>query len=106
LVKSSKGYRAGTRSILSRRARDRGKLGLSKLLYPYNPGSRVCITINPSIHKGMPHRRFHGKIGFVKAKRGRSYVVEVLMGGWRKTVIARPEHLSPYGGESNAEKDN
>jgi large subunit ribosomal protein L21e len=41
----------------------------------------------------MPHRRYHGKIGIVKERRGRSYVVEVAMGRQKRTVIARPEHL-------------
>jgi large subunit ribosomal protein L21e len=49
--------------------------------------------VEPSIHKGMPHRRFQGRVGVVKERRGRSYVVTVATGGQQRQVIARPEHL-------------
>ena len=58
-------------------------------------GERVVIDINPSIHKGMPHKRFHGKVGVVLERRGRAYVLKVGVGGKDKIVIARPEHLKP-----------
>jgi len=51
--------------------------------------------IEPSVHKGMPHRRYHGRVGIVHAKRGKSYVVHVEMGSQTKEIIARPEHLRP-----------
>jgi len=36
----------------------------------YKPGDKVHIITNPAIHKGMPHRRYHGKTGEVIGKRG------------------------------------
>jgi len=51
--------------------------------------------IEPSVHKGMPHRRYHGRVGIIRTKRGKSYVVNVAMGKQTKQVIARPEHLTP-----------
>ncbi len=95
----SKGYRAKTRSILRRKPRERGKTGLSKVLYDYKPGEKVVVKIDPSVHKGMPHRRYHGKIGVITEKRGRSYVIDITQGKAVKEIIVRPEHLKPHAEE-------
>ena len=95
----SKGYRAKTRSLLRRRPRERGKTGLSKILYKYKPEEKVVVKIDPSVHKGMPHRRYHGKIGIITEKRGRAYVVGITQGKAIKEIIARAEHLEPYVGK-------
>jgi len=97
-MRKSKGYRAGTRRLLKKEPRERGKIRLSKLLYEYQPGVRVVVKIDASVHKGMPHRRYHGKVGTVIAKRGRSYVVSVPQGDAVKEIVVRPEHLEPYKG--------
>jgi len=92
----SKGYRARTRRLLKKRPRERGKIRLSKLLYQYELGNRVVIKIDPSVHKGMPHKRYHGKVGTVIEKRGRSYIVSVTQGKAVKEIIVKPEHLEPH----------
>jgi len=97
-MKGSKGYRSGTRRLLKKEPRERGKMRLSKLLYEYQPSNRVVIKIDPSVHKGMPHRRYHGRVGTIVDKRGRSYVVSVTQGDAVKEIIVRPEHLEPYKG--------
>ncbi len=89
----SKGYRRRTRSLLRKKARERGKTGLSKILKEYKPGDRVIVSLDPSVHKGMPHRRFHGRVGIVESKRGRAYVVNVTQAGAVKEITVRPEHL-------------
>lgn len=94
-MRGSKGYRSGTRRLLTKEPREHGKMSLSKLLREYQPGNRVIIRIDSSVQKGMPHRRFHGKIGTIIEKRGRSYVVSVSQGDAVKEIIARPEHLEP-----------
>ncbi len=88
----SKGYRHRMRAF-RKRPRDRGKVGLSKLLRIRKPGEKVTIKIEPSVHKGMPHKKFHGKVGVVEGRRGRSYVIRVQLGRTAKTVMVRPEHL-------------
>ncbi len=93
--KHSKGYRSRTRSLLRKRPRDRGKQPLGRLLIKYSGGQRVVIKIDPSVHKGMPHKRFHGKVGVVVEERGRAYVIAVREGGKVKKVIARSEHIMP-----------
>jgi len=95
-VKKSKGFRAGTRRLLKKQPRERGKLRLSKLLQEYQSGSSVVIKIDSSVQRGMPHRRYHGKVGTIMNRRGRSYVVSVSQGDAVKEIIVRPEHLEPY----------
>ena len=94
-MKRSRGYRTKTRSLLTREPRQKGKIGLSKLLHDYQPGEKVLIKINSTIQKGMPHRRFHGKIGVILDKKGRAYAVNVAQGKATKKIIVRQEHLAP-----------
>jgi len=94
----SKGYRRRTRSLLRKKSREKGKTGLSKILREYKLGERVVVKLNPSIHKGMPHRRFHGKIGVIENRRGQAYVVSVSQDKAMKEIIVRPEHLEPFTG--------
>ena len=95
-MNNSKGYRVKTRRLFRRKPREKGKSGLSKILYNYSKGDKVVIKTNPSIHKGMPHRRFHGKIGIITEKKGKSYLIRVKQGNAIKEIIVRPEHLNPY----------
>jgi len=91
-----KGHQMKTRALLRRNPRERGKTTLTKILTNYNEGDKVVVKIDSSMHKGMPHRRYHGKVGIVSAKRGRSYVVHVTQGDATKEIIVRPEHLTPF----------
>jgi len=94
--RKAKGYRRKTRSLLKRKPRERGKTSLSKILYEYKLGEKVVVKIDPSVHKGMPHRRYHGRIGVIVNKRGRSYVVNVTQGKAVKEITVRPEHIAPH----------
>jgi large subunit ribosomal protein L21e len=97
-MRGSKGYYAGTRSLLKKPTREKGKPKISKILQEYKPGSQVIIKMDSSVQKSMPHKRFHGKIGIVMDKRGRGYVVSVPQGNSIKEIIVRSEHLEPYTG--------
>lgn len=94
--RKAKGYRAGTRTLFRRHPRERGKTSLTKILQSYAVGEKVVLKIDPSVHKGMPHRRYQGKVGAIAAKRGRSYVIHVPVKNATKEIIARPEHLEPF----------
>lgn len=96
MSKKSKGFRRRTRTLLKKKPRTRGKIGLSKILREYKPGQKVVVKINPSVHGGMPHRRYHGRIGIIANKKGRAYVVGVTQGKAVKEIIVRPEHLEPH----------
>ena len=97
-MRGSKGYYAGTRSLLKKATRDKGKPKISKLLQEYKPGSQVIIKMDSSVQKSMPHKRFHGKIGTIIEKRGRGYVISVPQGNSIKEIITRREHIESYMG--------
>jgi large subunit ribosomal protein L21e len=93
----SKGPRRKSRSVLTKKVREKGKLGLSRLLAEYESGDKVVINIDPAIHKGMPHKRFQGKVATVVEKRGRAYILDIPQRKTFKRVIAGPEHIKKHG---------
>ena len=97
-MRGSKGYYTGTRSLLRKPTREKGKPHIGKLLQEYTLGSEVIIKMDSSVQKSMPHKRFHGKIGKIKEKRGRGYVISVPQGNAVKDIIVRAEHIEPYTG--------
>lgn len=92
----SKGLMHKTRKVFRKHPRERGKLKLSRILRQYDVGQKVVIKVDPAVHKGMPHRRYHGRVGTVVGKRGRAYIVQVKVGGEVRTLFVRPEHLMPH----------
>ena len=94
-MRRSKGPRQGTRSILKRSKSQRGRLNIRRIMHAYEPGDRVAIILDGGQQRGMPHRRFQGRTGFIQEQQGNAYVVAVKDGNMQKTVIARPEHLRP-----------
>ncbi|MEM2376808.1 MAG: 50S ribosomal protein L21e, partial [Sulfolobales archaeon] len=59
MVKPSQGLRHKTRTLLRKSVRERGAIPpLSMLMIDYKAGDKVSIIPNPSIHSGMPHRRY------------------------------------------------
>jgi large subunit ribosomal protein L21e len=97
-MRGSKGYHSGSRQLLTKPSREKGKPKLSKLLTEYAPGSQVIIKLDASEQKSLPHKRFQGKVGTVIEKRGRGYMINVAQGGSFKKVILRAEHLQKYTG--------
>ncbi len=96
MVRAPRGYRHRTRKMLKKHIREKGAVPpLSLLMKEYKLGEKVHIVINPAIHKGMPHRRYHGKTGEIVGKRGKAYVVKIFLGNKEKTLFIRPEHLRP-----------
>ena len=72
---------------------------LVKYFKSIQSGSQVIIKMDSSVQKSMPHKRFHGKIGVIKRKQGRGYVITVPQGNSIKEIITRAEHLEPYTGK-------
>jgi large subunit ribosomal protein L21e len=93
MVKRSKGIRSKSRHILRKKPRNRGKLPITRALQKFDEGDSVNIVIEPSIHKGMPHIRTHGKTGKIEGKQGEAYIVGINEGKKHKTLIIKPEHL-------------
>ncbi len=95
MVKRSQGLRSNTRHKLSRSRRQRGLSPITRALQQFAEGAPVNIVIDPSVHKGQPHPRFHGLTGRVVARQGRAYRVRVRVGNMVKQLIIRAEHLRP-----------
>lgn len=96
--KSPGGIQRKTRQVFKKNPREKGMAPLGRLLREYKTGEKVVIKIDSSIHKGMPHKRYYGKVGVVKEERGRAYVVEIREDTKIKKIITRPEHIVPYNG--------
>jgi large subunit ribosomal protein L21e len=96
-MRRSKGFRSQTRHKLRKKVRERGTLAVSKVIKTFSEGDTVHIVLDPSVQKGQPHPRFHGRTGRVLEQRGRSYLVEVRDGKALKKVIAAPVHLRLQG---------
>ncbi|MCJ2513270.1 MAG: 50S ribosomal protein L21e [Candidatus Thermoplasmatota archaeon] len=93
MVKRSKGLRSKSRHILRKKPRDRGVIPITRALQQFEEGDYVNIVIDSSIHKGMPHIRFHGQTGKIEGKQGNSYIVGITDGKKNKSLIIKPEHL-------------
>ncbi len=88
-----KGVRSKTRHSLKKSKREKGRPKVNKFLQEFKEGDKVHIIIDPSVHKGMPHRRFNGKTGTIVGRRGEAYLVKVRnILAWR-TIIVHPAHL-------------
>lgn len=92
-MQRSRGFRFKTRQLLKKKPRARGLSPITRGFQTFEEGEKVNIVIDPSIHKGMPHSRFHGLTGVVTGIRGTAYEVSVNVGGKTKIVVSRPEHL-------------
>ena len=92
-MRKSRGYRNRTRHLFKKHTRQKGIRPLDYLLRDFNEGDVVDIIIDPSEHKGMPHRRYHGKTGEITKKQGKAFIVSIKQGRATKQIIANKEHL-------------
>ena len=58
----SHGFRHKSRNVMTKKS----PRGVSFLLREYKEGDQALIIIDPRQHKGLPHRRYHGKVGIVR----------------------------------------
>ena len=95
----SLGYRRGTRSKFSRDFREHGMVGLSTYMNNYHIGDMVDIKANGAVHKGMPHRNYHGRTGVIFAVYNNAVgvIVNKRVGGriLAKRICLRVEHIRP-----------
>ena len=98
MVRRSKGLRANTRKKFSKRPRYRGNPPISRMFQQFEVGQKANIVIDPSVHKGQPHHRFHGLTGVITGRQGEAYTVSVKTGGMLKTLLIRPQHLRVVNG--------
>jgi len=84
------GLRSRTRDSFSRPFRKKGTIALTTYLRTYHIGDYVDIKVNGAVHKGMPHKFYHGRTGRVWNVTKRAIGVEV-----NKQVFTLPESLTP-----------
>ncbi len=89
----SHGFRHKSRSIMTKKA----PRGVSFLLREYQVGEQALVIIDPRQHKGLPHRRYHGKVGRVTNVGRRSVTLDIKLGNKTKTLITRLDHIKPFG---------
>ena len=90
----SHGFKHKSRNIMTKKA----PRGVSFLLREYHEGDRALVIIDPRQHKGLPHRRYHGKVGTVNSVGRRSVTLGIKLGNKMKTLITRFDHIKPFGG--------
>eukprot|EP01111_Echinosteliopsis_oligospora_P002918 TRINITY_DN146_c0_g1_i1.p1 TRINITY_DN146_c0_g1~~TRINITY_DN146_c0_g1_i1.p1 ORF type:complete len:172 (-),score=40.61 TRINITY_DN146_c0_g1_i1:77-592(-) len=99
------GLRARTRKKFSQPFRAHGAPNLTTYLTNYKLGDMVDIKANSSVHRGMPHRIYHGKTGKVWDITPRAVGVELLKRVRekliRKRIHVRVEHIK----KSNCGRD-
>ncbi|WVZ05881.1 hypothetical protein V8G54_019227 [Vigna mungo] len=84
------GLRSRTRDSFSRPFRKKGTIALTTYLRTYHIGDYVDIKVNGAVHKGMPHKFYHGRTGRVWNVTKRAIGVEV-----NKQVFTLPETITP-----------
>ncbi|KAJ9184649.1 hypothetical protein P3X46_004353 [Hevea brasiliensis] len=93
------GLRSRTRDLFSRPFRKKGYIPLTVYLRTYKIGDYVDVKVNGAVHKGMPHKFYHGRTGRVWNVTKRAVGVEVnkQVGGRiiKKRIHVRVEHLQP-----------
>ena len=52
-MRSSKGFRSGTRNRLKKRGES---IRIAEFMKEFKADQRVAVRLNPSSHKGMPHK--------------------------------------------------
>ena len=59
------GYRARTRDMFAKDYKKSGQIPLTRYMTTYKLGDYVDIKADGGVHKGMPHKYYHGRTGIV-----------------------------------------
>ena len=70
-----------------------GKPPLRRISQSFSIGEKVVFKAEPSVHKGLYFRRFHGSVGVIQGKRGDAYEVSIKEGKKDKMLIVNPVHM-------------
>ncbi len=89
----SHGFKHKSRNVMTKNS----PRGVSFLLREYSVGDRALVIIDPSQHKALPHRRYHGKVGTITEVGRRVVTMDVKLGEKTKTLITRLDHIKPFG---------
>ncbi|XP_040582589.1 uncharacterized protein [Lepeophtheirus salmonis] len=93
----SHGFRRKTRTLLRKGYGKKGLPGISKNLQVFKKGEHVDCVINSSVHKGMPHKTYHGRTGKIVVVNETTITVLFLVRVGNKVeeraINMRAEHL-------------
>ena len=92
-MQRSRGLKSRSRKKMTKVQRPGRTNPITNRLQRFEEGDLVHITINPSIQKGQPAPRFHGKTGKITGQKGKAYIVSLKDGNKPKELIVRPDHL-------------
>lgn len=91
------GVRARTRDLFSKPYKKHGAVPFSRYFITYKVGDYVDIIVDGSIHKGMPHKYYHGKTGrvFNVTAHALGVIVNKLVNGRiiPKRICVRVDHV-------------
>ncbi|CAN0206895.1 unnamed protein product, partial [Ectocarpus fasciculatus] len=59
------GYRASTRHLFQKKFGTAGRCHTTTYLRTFKRGDYVDVKVDPSVHKGMPFKYYHGRTGVV-----------------------------------------
>ncbi|RLN16827.1 hypothetical protein C2845_PM02G12280 [Panicum miliaceum] len=76
------GLRSRTRDLFARPFRKKGYIPLTTYLRTYKIGDYVDVKVNGAVHKGMPHKFYHGRTGRVWNVTKRAIGVEINKQEW------------------------
>lgn len=93
MVQRTGGLRRKTRSKYKKNVRMRGKISIRNYLQTFQENDKVAFVMEPSLHTGIFHTRFHGDVGVVVGKQGTCYKVRIIDGNMEKCMIVHPVHL-------------
>ena len=87
------GYRAQTRTLFKKAYKTNGRCHTKTMLTTFKRGDYVDIKVDPSIHKGMPFKHYHGRTGviFNVNKRAVGIIVNKEVNG---RVLAKRIHVA------------
>lgn len=92
-MQRSRGFKSRSRKKMTKVAREGRTNPITKRLQRFEVDELVHIIIDPSIQKGQPHHRYHGKTAKVVGEKGKAYIVTLNDGNKAKELIVRPDHL-------------
>ena len=98
---SSHGTRRKSRALLTK---DKSARGISYLLIDYKVGDKVIVDVDPAEHNTTPHRRFQGKVGIVEEVGRRTIKMAVMIGGKKKKLCTKLNHIKPLTTEMDNPK--
>lgn len=89
--KKARGKRAKTRDKFKNKA---SKLSVSRELVDVANGEKAQITVNPSMHSGMPVARYQGRTVSVVGRQGSMLNVSLMESKGKKNFLVHPAHLT------------